>query len=123
MKENRKLLKEVLKDIRHDMSDEEVLNLLADSKISVSPESEKEKYTLGQRAADVIAKFAGSWAFIFSFTGVLVLWMIVNTLLAAKAWCCTIKVDIENSKGQYIEKDKQEATKDGSESTKIQHGI
>lgn len=52
MKENRKLLKEVLKDIRHDMTDEEVLNLLADSKISVSPESEKEKYTLGQRAAD-----------------------------------------------------------------------
>ena len=40
-----------------------------------------------------------------------------------KFWCCTIKVDIENSKGQYIEKDKQEATKDGSESTKIQHGI
>ena len=39
------------------------------------------------------------------------------------SWCCTIKVDIENSKGQYIEKDKQEATKDGSESTKIQHGI
>ena len=67
MKENRKLLKEVLKDIRHDMTDEEVLNLLADSKISVSPESEKEKYTLGQRAADSIAKFAGSWAFIFSF--------------------------------------------------------
>ena len=31
MKENRKLLREVLKDIRHDMTDEEVLNLLADS--------------------------------------------------------------------------------------------
>ena len=30
MKENRKLLREVLKDIRHDMTDEEVLNLLAD---------------------------------------------------------------------------------------------
>ena len=41
MKENRKLLKEVLKDIRHDMSDEEVLNLLADSKISVNPLAEK----------------------------------------------------------------------------------
>lgn len=62
MKENRKLLREVLKDIRHDMTDEEVLNLLADSKISVRPESGKEKYTLGQRAADTIAKFAGSWA-------------------------------------------------------------
>ena len=86
MKENRKLLREVLKDIRHDMTDEEVLNLLADSKISVRPESGKEKYTLGQRAADTIAKFAGSWAFIFSFTGMLVLWMVVNVILAAKAF-------------------------------------
>ena len=84
MKENRKLLKEVLKDIRHDMTDEEVLNLLADSKISESPTA--EKYSLGQRAADAIAKFAGSWAFIFSFTGVLLLWMVVNTILAADAF-------------------------------------
>ena len=82
MKENRKLLKEVLKDIQHDMTDEEVLNLLADSKISESPTA--EKYTLGQRAADTIAKFAGSWA--FSFTGVLLLWMVVNTILAADAF-------------------------------------
>ena len=86
MKENRKLLREVLNDIRHDMADEEVLNLLADSKMSVKPESGKEKYTLGQRAADTIAKFAGSWAFIFSFTGVLVLWMVFNVILAAKAF-------------------------------------
>ena len=84
MKENRKLLKEVLKDIQHDMTDEEVLNLLADSKISESPTAEKD--TLGQRAADAIAKFAGSWAFIFSFTGVLLLWMVVNTILAADAF-------------------------------------
>ena len=84
MEENRKLLKEVLKDIEHDMTDEEVLNLLADSKISESPTA--EKYTLGQRAADAIAKFAGSWAFIFSFTGVLLLWMVVNTILAADAF-------------------------------------
>ena len=84
MKENRKLLMEVLKDIHRDMTDEEVLNLLADSKISESPTA--EKYTLGQRAADAIAKFAGSWAFIFSFTGVLLLWMVVNTILASNAF-------------------------------------
>ena len=42
MKENRKLLKEVLKDIRHDMSDEEVLNLLADIIISDIAECEKD---------------------------------------------------------------------------------
>lgn len=86
MKENRKLLREVLNDIRHDMTDEDVLNLLADSKISVRPEGGKEKYTLGQRAADSIAKFAGSWAFIFSFSGILILWMVVNVLLAAGAF-------------------------------------
>ena len=86
MKENRKLLKEIVTDIRRDMTDEEVLNLLADSKISVSPQKEKEKDTLGQRAADAIAKFAGSWAFIFAFTTVLSLWMVVNTILATKAF-------------------------------------
>ena len=86
MKENRKLLREVLNDIRRDMTDEEVLDLLADSKVSVRPEGGKEKYTLGQRAADSIAKFAGSWAFIFSFSGVLILWMVVNALLAAGAF-------------------------------------
>ena len=86
MKEYRKLLQEVLNEIRQDMTDEEVLNLLADSKISVSPKKEKEKYTLGQRAADTIAKFAGSWAFIFSFAGVLILWMVVNAILATKAF-------------------------------------
>ena len=86
IKENRKLLKEVLKEIRHDMTDEEVLNLLADSKISENTSRASEKYTIGQRAADAIAKFAGSWAFIFAFTGVLILWMVINTLLAVKAF-------------------------------------
>ena len=86
MKENRNLLKEVLRDIQKDMTDEEVLSLLADSRVSVNPSEEKAKDTLGQRAADAIAKFAGSWAFIFSFTGGLVLWMVINTLLAARAF-------------------------------------
>ena len=86
MKENRKLLREVLNDIRHDMTDEEVLNLLADSKISVKPESGKEKYTLGQRAADAIAKFAGSWAFIFSLCGVVFLGLFMDILVAAGAF-------------------------------------
>ncbi len=86
MKENRKILKEVLKDIRHDMTDEEVIRLLADSKVSENPSGAKEVYTLGQRAADAIAKFAGSWAFIFSFVGVLIVWMILNVLLAAGAF-------------------------------------
>ena len=84
MKENKKLVNEIISDVKHDMSNEDIISLLADSRISANPD--KEKYTFGQRAADKIAKFAGSWAFIFSFTGVLILWMVVNTLLAAKAF-------------------------------------
>ena len=68
------------------MTNEEILNLLADSKISENTSRASEKYTIGQRAADAIAKFAGSWAFIFAFTGVLILWMVINTLLAVKAF-------------------------------------
>lgn len=79
-------MREVLEGIRHDMTDEAVLNLLADSQISERPEKGKDKYTVGQRAADTIAKFAGSWAFIFSFIAVLVFWMVINVLLATKAF-------------------------------------
>ena len=38
------------------------------------------------RAKRTIDKFAGSWAFIFSFTGGLVLWMVINTVLAVRAF-------------------------------------
>ena len=82
MKENKKLVSEIIKDIQHDMSDEEILTLLAGSKISENTEKETKKlYSFGQRAADKIAKFAGSWTFIFSFVGVLVAWMVINIIM------------------------------------------
>ena len=84
MKENKKLVNEIISDVKHDMSNEDIISLLADSRISANPD--KEKYTFGQRAANKIAKFAGSWAFIFSFTGILLVWMVVNVLLASKAF-------------------------------------
>ena len=84
MKSNKKLIREIISDVKHDMSDEEILNMLANSRVSANPQ--KEKYTVGQRAADRIAKFAGSWAFIFSFTAVLILWMVGNVLLAKHAF-------------------------------------
>ncbi len=84
MKENKKLVNEIISDVKHDMSNEDIISLLADSRISANPN--KEKYTFGQRAADKIAKFAGSWAFIFSFTALLILWMVGNVILAKRAF-------------------------------------
>lgn len=84
MKDNKKLVNEIISDVKHDMSNEEIIALLADRRIAANPD--KEKYTFGQRAADKIAKFAGSWAFIFSFTALLILWMVGNVILAKRAF-------------------------------------
>ncbi len=46
----------------------------------------KKKFTLGQRAADNVAAWAGSWTFILSFCGIMVLWMLVNVLFVAFRW-------------------------------------
>lgn len=37
--------------------------------------------TFGERVADDIASFGGSWPFIFIFLGMIVVWMVVNTVL------------------------------------------
>ncbi len=44
----------------------------------------KEAFTLGQRLADRIADFGGSWTFISIFFAFLMLWMAVNVWLLAK---------------------------------------
>ena len=46
----------------------------------------QEKLSFGQRASDAVAKFAGNWAFIFSFIAIMVLWMLLNILMADKAF-------------------------------------
>ena len=91
---------------------------------------EKDGEITGYRAEIMLEKATYEEWFDGSFTKTICGAKNRNQLLKAKTiaeelglvenkWCCTIKVDIENSKSQYIEKDKQEATKDGSESTKI----
>lgn len=45
------------------------------------------KLTLGQRLADKIAEFGGSWRFIMTFGAVIVVWIIINALfLASRAF-------------------------------------
>jgi uncharacterized membrane protein len=44
----------------------------------------EEKMTFGQRIADKVASFGGSWTFIFIFTGILILWILLNTILLVR---------------------------------------
>ncbi len=39
----------------------------------------KERLTFGQRAADVVASFGGSWPFIWIFLITMAIWMILNS--------------------------------------------
>jgi len=46
----------------------------------------KAKLTLGQKAADAITKYMGSWGFIFFFIIFLALWMSANVYAWVKQW-------------------------------------
>ncbi|MBP1039712.1 DUF1003 domain-containing protein [Vagococcus sp. BWB3-3] len=39
-----------------------------------------ERLTAGQKTADAIARFGGSWPFIFTFIGVLIVWITINSI-------------------------------------------
>jgi uncharacterized membrane protein len=41
----------------------------------------EEQFTLGQRTADIVASFGGSWTFIGIFFAVMALWITINSLL------------------------------------------
>lgn len=69
------LLGKILKDVREDMSDDELTELLLENKISVS---DNKKITFGQRASDKLAEFTGSWFFIIAFTLFLLIWVLIN---------------------------------------------
>jgi uncharacterized membrane protein len=43
-------------------------------------EEENQKLTMGERIADMVAAFGGSWPFIFMFGGFMAVWMLWNSL-------------------------------------------
>jgi uncharacterized membrane protein len=46
----------------------------------------EERETRGERVADVVARFGGSWSFIIAFSVVLSVYTIINVRLGAAAW-------------------------------------
>jgi uncharacterized membrane protein len=47
---------------------------------------EEERLTFGERIADKVAEFGGSWTFIICFGITMALWMGMNLALREKAW-------------------------------------
>ena len=84
-KNKKKIIRELLHESDKELTDDELLAEILDT--SVVENSEKnEKLSFGQKAADAVARFAGSWAFIFSFVAVMIIWMVANIILATNAF-------------------------------------
>jgi uncharacterized membrane protein len=88
----------------------------------------EKNLTLGQRAADSIAKFGGSWPFIFLFMGILFGWILLNVtglffhpfdtypfILLNLALSCLAAIQapiIMMSQNRQEERDRKQATND-----------
>ena len=84
-KNRKRIIRELLHESDKELSDEELISEILRTNVTEN-EEKNEKVTFGQKAADAVAKFAGSWAFIFSFIAVMVIWMVLNIVLATNAF-------------------------------------
>lgn len=84
-KRRAQLIRELIKLTDEEVFDEEFIHLLIGQKLSLNLNDDKNM-TLGQKAADKVAKFAGSWAFIFSFVACIVIWIAVNLIMLSNAF-------------------------------------
>lgn len=90
-KKKEDLIKKILdndEDLERCNIDEELLHELISGKISKDiNKTNDENLTLGQRTADKIAAYGGSWPFIITFGLILSSWIIINTvILSSKAF-------------------------------------
>jgi len=77
------LIKAILEDDTIAAEEEEILHILLQKKVSQDSISDKE-LTFGQKAADSLARFAGSWVFIMIFVFILIIWIVFNTAISTK---------------------------------------
>lgn len=83
--QRQELIKTILEDDSAAIEEEEILHQLLKQYISKDAFTEKDKnITFGQKAADSLAKFAGSWTFIIAFFFILFSWIILNAFFLVK---------------------------------------
>ena len=80
VKNKAKLVKALLNksDLDANENYEELLEMLIDEPIAINFDK-AEKRTLGEKVADKITEFVGSWKFIIGFCIFLFVWMMLNT--------------------------------------------
>ncbi len=71
------LVNRIMDDAKQEIYDEEVIHLILEHQVAKKVD---ERYTFGQKAADKLAGFAGSWVFIIGFSLALIAWITLNVL-------------------------------------------
>ena len=80
MNNKTKLVKALLNNNNLEDDYDELLEMLIDEPIAINFDK-AEKRTLGEKLADKITEFVGSWKFIIGFCIFLFVWMMINTYL------------------------------------------
>ncbi|HZK70852.1 MAG TPA: DUF1003 domain-containing protein, partial [Clostridia bacterium] len=81
------LIKTILDDDIESTQEDEILHILLLEQLSKDPILENDKIlTSGQKAADKLAKFAGSWFFIIIFLLMIVIWIAINSVMLTKPY-------------------------------------
>ncbi len=81
-----KLVKEILKEELNNRTEQELIDFLLDNSYVVDVDkSDDETKTRGDVIADKVSKYLGSWPFLIGFIIFLILWIIVNSIMAVNA--------------------------------------
>ena len=83
-KKKREIVKMLLHQNLDEKTEEEIIDLLINSPISVDVDKENDaKMTFGDKVADKLSAVAGSWSFIIGFSCFLLFWIILNGVILA----------------------------------------
>ena len=99
-------LGELEKDVLETIQNQEAIS----SKIILDEAS--AKFTHGQRLADTIASFGGSWKFIIIFGAFILVWMCINIIFLASCLAALQAPVIMMSQNRQEEKDRERAKQD-----------
>lgn len=74
-------LASVVMELETDIHDEEeLIELLKDTKVAQDLSNRSPNLSIGQKSADKITLFAGSWTFILAFLAFLIFWIVFNRI-------------------------------------------
>lgn len=84
-KEKQALARKIIKSTNREIDDEHFIHRLLEES-TIYNVYEDDNPTFGERAADKLASFAGSWAFVISFTVILAGWIILNAYILNRSF-------------------------------------